>query len=402
MTQEERRAQETGPVSSSCYCPMDAIRFQETALTLLEALQEEINENSNIPEGTIVDSMTEVTPVSCEPVKNTFESNIVKIDISVAGELDADKIMLLAAATYNEMNQESYCDPLFRQIIDINLIGTFSPLALSQVENESNGGCLDYTIEVSFQGECRGCSDGESILETDARTSRKLDTLGEADTRALALRRALQETNPDQCFCSDDAMVDRAPSYQEFKERLKENIRSVSNLEKTVCEIKEVSGEKTPTSPSASDQELSEQPAAVLLTEPSDNPSHIPSDMPSTLPSSMPSTSMAPSMSPSNNPSASVYPSELPSASTSCIAESACNPQKACQRSKNLCVGPDSCSGKNSCRATLNADIESNSCIGKSTARLVTLHLHYQFPLTPCIVPSFRTIGLPKLDWNSR
>ena len=63
MTQEERRAQQNGP-SSSCYCPLDAIRFEETALTLLEALQEEINENPNIPEGTIVDSMTEVTPVS--------------------------------------------------------------------------------------------------------------------------------------------------------------------------------------------------------------------------------------------------------------------------------------------------------------------------------------------------
>ena len=207
----------------------------------------------------------------------------------------------------------------------------------------------------------------------------------------------------NKCFCSDDAMVDRAPSYQEFKERLKENIRSVSNLEKTVCEIKEVSGEKTPTSPSASDQELSEQPAAVLLTEPSDNPSHIPSDMPSTLPSSMPSTSMAPSGAPSNNPSASVYLSELPSSvPTSCIAESACNPQKACQRSENLCVGPDSCSGKNSCRATLNANIESNSCIGRSTVTLVTPHLHYQLSLTLVIFQSFRTIGLSKLDRNSR
>ena len=457
---KERRAQEAGP-SSSCYCPLDAIRFQETALALLESLQEEINENPNIPEGTIVDSLTEVTPVSCEPSKNTFESNIVKIDISVIGELDVDTILLIAASTYNEMNLDSYCDPWFRQIFDTNLIGTFSPLALSQVEDESNGGCQDYTIEVSFQGECRGCSDGVSILETRTEASRKLESLAQDSRGKLALRRAVEETNPEKCFCTDDAVADRAPSYDEFKQRLEENIRSVSNLEKVVCEVKEVSGEESSESPSAEDRgsepptlllEFSSNPAAVLSSQPSQyrskipsdipstvpsasptvddrgsepptmlldissNSTDIPSDMPSTVPSLVPSTSlsalqssvsttsMVPSMSHSSSPSASVYPSELPSSvPTSCIAESACNPQKACQRSENLCVGPDSCSGKNSCRATLNADIESNSCIGKSNARLVTLHLDNKLSLTSYIIfPSLRTIGMSKFDWNSR
>ena len=394
MAQEERRAQETGPASSSCYCPLDAIRVQETALTLLEALQEEINENSNIPEGTIVDSMTEIAPVSCEPSTNTFKSNIVKIDISVIGELDVDTILLIAASTYNEMNQESYCDPWFRQIFDANLIGTFSPLGLSQVEDESSAACQDYTIEVSFQGECRGCSDGVSILETKTEPSRKLESQAGFARGTLALR-ALEETNPEKCFCSYNAVADRAPSYDEFKQRLQENILSVSNLEKMVCEVKEVSGDDASLSPSTRGEEseqpsvilaLSSNPAAFVSTAPSQYRSHIPSDMPSTLPSSVPSISMVPSMSPSTNPSASVYPSELPSSSpTSCIAESACNPQKACQRSENLCAGPDSCSGKNSCRATLNADIESNSCIGKSSVTLVSLHLDYKFSLTPYI-----------------
>ena len=402
MAQQERRAQENGP-SSSCYCPLDAVQFEETAPTLLEALQVEINENSNIPEGTIVDSMTEVTPVSCEPSKNTFVSNIVKIDITVAGELDVDTILLIAATTYNEMNQKSYCDPWFREIFDTKLIGTFTPLGLSQVKDESNGGCQDYTIEVSFQGECRGCSDGVSILETRTKSSRKLKGLGQPGSGLVALR-ALEEIIPEKCFCTNNAVADRAPSYDEFKQRLEENIRSVGNLEKMVCEVKQVSGEEASAAPSGEGGPsepptiLSSNPSVYPSTAPSAHPSQIPSDMPSTLPSSVPSalpsahpsqipsdmpstlpssvpstqpsltpsTSMVPSMSPSGKPSASLYPSEQPSSSpTSCIAESACSPQKACQRSQNLCAGPESCSGKNSCRATLNADIESNSCIGK-------------------------------------
>ena len=357
--------------------------------------------------------MTEVTPVSCEPFKDTFESNIVTIVISAVGELNVDMVLRLAAETYNGMSQESYCDPMFRQITGINLIGTLA-------DDASDEECTEYTIEVSFQGECRGCTDGDSILETSTQLSRKLEKEPKASAGSIAIR-ALEDSNPEQCFCTENAVADRAPSYQEFKQHLEENIRSVIN---TVCEVKEVWGEEASASPSAENGssepptmllDLSSNATTVLSSEPSQYCSKIPSDMPSTLPSSVPSTALsalqssvsttstAPSMSHSSSPSASVYPSELPSSvPTSCIAESACNPQKACQRSENLCVGPDSCSGKNSCRATLNANIESNSCIGRSTVTLVTPHLHYQLSLTLVIFQSFRTIGLSKLDRNSR
>ena len=387
LSQRVRQAQQTGP-SSSCYCPFDAVRFVETEETLLDALQDEIKSNSEVPDNTFLLELTEVSPVACDETKRFFESNLVKIDFSTDGALDIDPILALAASTYNEMVQGQYCDPYFRQIFETKLIRTSTPLEISETSAKNQIGCFNYSLEVSFMGECRGCSDGDPILETRTQSSnmRILEDGGVQSSHSRAAFRALQQESPGRCFCDLDAIAERAPTYDEFKERLEQNIRAYGSLSKTVCEVKSVSGKPLP-------------PSAPVSAA----PSFIPSDMPSTLPSSVPSTSMVPSSAPSNNPSASVYPSELPSSvPTGCIAESACNPQKACQRSENLCVGPDSCSGKNSCRATLNADIESNSCIGKSTARLVNLHLHYQLSLSPYIYPCLRTIGMSKFDWNSR
>jgi hypothetical protein len=130
---------------------------------------------------------------------------------------------------------EGYCDPLHRQIDELNLLSTQSAKQGFQVES-----CLDYGFTYRVKRKRLGCGVGTPMFHEDGNgTRRALDESSLGGFFARGGRRRLEDS--ELCVCDKNAAPDRAPTRGEFETELKKvltgsNPTQVCNLVPFSCD----------------------------------------------------------------------------------------------------------------------------------------------------------------------
>jgi hypothetical protein len=225
--------------SSNCYCPIDATLDigQVSTGTVGASFQESLrNENVSL----LVNELDEFTVVECDEEVQDFETSFI-LTFAVLPDItdgDINELANLIEETYNFLAGD-YCDPLLRKIQTL-LVDDYSGVRKGRKLQE---GCFNLDIEFYALGTCRGCEDGVSLFDDNDRRrlgrelTKKTREGRRADGRQRSKRRRLQDS--DFCFCEDDSIETRAPSFGEFADIFEEEVNGfVSN----VCGFVEVEG----------------------------------------------------------------------------------------------------------------------------------------------------------------
>jgi hypothetical protein len=180
----------------------------------------------------IVDNPVEVDAVECSTEVNSFDTEVV---LDLFGNPDAvteNELTSLKTAfqsNYNDLIQ-GYCDPLFRNVAEVNIIGTVaegsnSTRAIGAVRflrklQTSSKARATFKFVFRVTGICRGCKAGTKLFN---------DALRRHLGPSLALTNntiVLEDSN--QCFCPTDSVDFRSPSTEEFTTVYNQTIISLS------------------------------------------------------------------------------------------------------------------------------------------------------------------------------
>jgi hypothetical protein len=220
----------------------------------------------------IVDAPVEVDAVECSTAVNSFETEVV---LELFGNPDAvteNELTTLETAfrsNYNDLIQ-GYCDPLFRNVAEVSIIGTVAEgsnltTAIGGVRflrklQTSNKARVTFKFVFRVTGICRGCKAGTKLFN---------DALRRHLGRSLALTNStsvLEDSN--QCFCPTDAVDFRSPSTEEFTAVYNQTIISLSlpNVVAIVDVVVEVVPEVTASPTTAAPSAVTSSPISPTPT----------------------------------------------------------------------------------------------------------------------------------------
>ena len=202
-----------------CLCPVNAeIRvptieeFSSIFTSELAVLQK--SDTLTFIEG-IADEPIEVNPAKCDETIGNFETEIIvpfSGDPDLTSKADLDRLESAFLTSYNDLSQSNFCDPLFRSVLSVNIVGSVSvPSGLSrnldsrylQTNVESTPRRFYFKFVVS--GQCRGCMKNTKLFN---------DAVRRRSLVATSNKRRLDDG--DQCFCPTEFVDDRAPTEEEF------------------------------------------------------------------------------------------------------------------------------------------------------------------------------------------
>jgi hypothetical protein len=165
-----------------------------------------------------LESVTEVDSVYCSDDIQQF-SKMALVEMVVGCNLVDNDLPAVAQAfvdTYNEL-QEHLCDPAFRVLESAEVTTRGQPT-------------IDGTIplEMLVTGYCRGCDPllGIDIYDLPPPTTTTPITL-DAGGRFLSSRSHPPRRLEDTCYCSAQAVPDRAPSEAEFIQAFQASVESM-------------------------------------------------------------------------------------------------------------------------------------------------------------------------------
>ena len=205
--------------NNDCLCPVNAElraptveEFTSIFTSELAVLQDD--DTLTFIEG-IADDPIEVNPAVCDKAIEGFETELI-VPFSGNPELttkaDLDRLEAAFLTAYNDLSESNFCDPLFRSVLSVNIVGSVSVphgssrnLDARYLQNTVASTPRRFYFKYVVSGKCRGCAK-DTKLFNDAVRRRSLVSSGN--------RRRLDDG--DQCFCPTDFIDDRAPSEGEF------------------------------------------------------------------------------------------------------------------------------------------------------------------------------------------
>jgi hypothetical protein len=151
--------------SSWCFQYQIAVTRMKQLFATRNSLRKRVAEFLGINEDKLqvilnVSGVYEVKAVECEDELNNFTT-----ELSLGFQLsdtNVDALTELVETTYNAL-VNGYCDPLDRHDVRLELFG----LSLSDRHLQDSDGCQLYQIRWNTLGQCRGCSEGTSLLDDE-------------------------------------------------------------------------------------------------------------------------------------------------------------------------------------------------------------------------------------------
>ena len=210
--------------ATGCVCPVNAdIRapFIEEFANIFETRIANLQEDGTLSfvDG-IAEQPIEVDPAVCDTSENTFANEVILPlfgNPDLISEAETRSLAEGFLMTYNSLTQGSFCDPLFRTVVDVVIGGVVSQ---SQSVTTSTAGlrhlqssravpvARKFGYKIYVTGRCRGCA-SNSKLFNDAVRRRSLAIISSRE-------RTMQMITVDECFCPSNFVDDRAPSADEF------------------------------------------------------------------------------------------------------------------------------------------------------------------------------------------
>ena len=265
---------------SSCFCPLDST-INELAPPK-EVVQNQLSVSAKEVEPSYdVGDIAEVEAVECAVDISDFQTEM-SIDMTADRKAIQSVVTQLADLikdTYNDLTL-LYCDSLFRRVATVEVEEFELDQALDQtIFKESDCGLFRATFKL--QGQCRGCTNGTSLLDLEEDTGRNRRrnnrrALEAKDLNRLQERRLersffdqfqyegfghrnLQQEQGESssteeqisyCFCGTDTIAERAPSEAEFFAALEEAIAE-SAVGSAVCDFYGIMEDGRTTPPSS-------------------------------------------------------------------------------------------------------------------------------------------------------
>ena len=313
--------------ATGCFCPVNAdiraptiAEFADIFETRIANLQED--GTLSFVDG-IVDQPVEVNPAVCDSNVNTFANEVILPLFGNPDLISDAETQSLAEGflmTYNSLTQGSFCDPLFRTVVDVVIGGVVSQ---SQSVTASTAGLrhLQSTVPVARKfgykiyvtGRCRGCASNSKLFDDGVRR------------RSLAIISSSERTRHmitvNECFCPSNFVDDRAPSADEFSVVFNQTL-ALLDLPNVVAivGIVEESGTNFSFPTQAPTSSTTDQPTNSPVQTPfsisTDTPSSLPMQAPTNDPTDAPFflSVQAPTSSPTDTPAlnSTEAPSSLP------------------------------------------------------------------------------------------
>ena len=159
----------------------------------------------------------EVDPAVCDASVNTFE-NVVILPLYGNPDLisDSEKQSLAEGflMAYNSLTQGSFCDPLFRTVVDVfggevvpQQQGVAASTARLRYLQSRTTGAEKYSYKIIVTGQCRGCPPNTKLFN-DAVRRRSLVMSSSGSIRHMI--------TDNECFCPTNFVDARAPTAEEF------------------------------------------------------------------------------------------------------------------------------------------------------------------------------------------